>query len=253
MSKAQLSLGFRHYLRRITREPLGPVIYVVTPVSVIWLLTRVLAAISDGSFMVQGYNMLATQLSTHMMILFQLNGGLVLLHYLDHDFLQAMKWRLKSAPFPTHMLVFAAVGASTVFSFLQGLLVVAITAAFLKAYWGNLLVTCLVILMVSLTSQLLIMTIFLLVRSTSITETLSWVISLAMVIMGGGLFPMPPSAFFNFMGRYGTPYALARTAITAAGMFEPSTVNLWISLVGLAVSIAVLAAFVVVLGRRKLA
>ena len=164
----------------------------------------------------------------------------MLLDFLNHDFLQAMKWRLRSSPFPTHTLVFAAVGASTVFSFLQGLLIVAITALFLEAYWGNLLVTCLVILMVSLTSQLLLMTIFFFVRSISITETLSWAISLSMMVVGGVLFPMPQNAFFTFMERYGTPYALARTAIIAAGIFEPSTVNLWLGLGGLAASIVVL-------------
>lgn len=253
MNRAQLSLGFRHYLRRLTRQPLGPLIFVITPVVVISVLTIILAPNKDEEIIVQGYNMLATHLSIHMMILFQLNGGLMLLDYLNHDFLQTMKWRLRSTPFPTYTLVFAAVGACTVFSFLQGVLIVAITALFLGAYWGNLLVTCLVILMVSLTSQLLIMTMFFLVRSTSITETLSWVISLTMVFMGGGLFPMPQNAFFTFMGRYGTPYALARTAIVAAGMLETSAVDLWIGLGGLAGLIAVLAAVVVVLGRRKLA
>jgi len=209
-------------------------------------------AIVGISILPKTYNMLTTHLSIHMMILFQLNGGLMLLDFLNHDFLQAMKWRLRSSPFPTHTLVFAAVGASTVFSFLQGLLIVAITALFLEAYWGNLLVTCLVILMVSLTSQLLLMTIFFFVRSISITETLSWAISLSMMVVGGVLFPMPQNAFFTFMERYGTPYALARTAIIAAGIFEPSTVNLWLGLGGLAASIVVLGAVVVVLGRRKL-
>lgn len=252
MNGAQLSFGFSHYLRRLTRQPLGPLIFVITPVVVISVLTIVLTSDTDQEVAVQGYNLLATYLSINMMILFQLNGGLMLLDYLNHDFLQAMSWRLRSTPFPTHTLVFAAVGACTVFSFLQGVLIVAITALLLKAYWGNLFVTCLVILLVSLTSQLLTMTIFFLVRSTSITETLSWVISLTMVVMGGGLFPMPQNAFFAFMGRYGTPYALARTAITAAGILEPSTVSLWISLGGLAGSITVLAAVVAVLGRRKL-
>lgn len=253
MKIAQLGLGFRHYLRRLTREPLSPLIFVITPVAVVWVLTIIMAPDNKAEVLAKGYNMVATYLSIHMMVLFQLNGGLMLLHFLNHDFLQDMKWRLRSSPFPTHNLVFAAVGASTVFSFLQGGLIVAITALLFRAYWGNLLVTGLVILMLSLTSHLLVMTIFFLARSTSVTETLSWVVSLTMVVLGGVLFPMPQNAFFTFMGRYGTPYALARTAITAAGMFEPSTVNLWIGLGGLAGSIIVLGAVVVRLGRRNLA
>lgn len=81
MNGAQLSFGFSHYLRRLTRQPLGPLIFVITPVVVISVLTIVLTSDTDQEVAVQGYNLLATYLSINMMILFQLNGGLMLLDY----------------------------------------------------------------------------------------------------------------------------------------------------------------------------
>ena len=71
------------------------------------------------------------------------------------------------------------------------------------------------------------------------------------MVVGGVLFPMPQNAFY-LHGALRHTICLARTAIIAAGIFEPSTVNLWLGLGGLAASIVVLEAVVVVLGRRKL-
>ena len=253
MNLYMFTIAFKHYFRRITRDKLGILIFTVIPIVITAILSYIYTNNTDESVIVNGYNMITTHISIGMLLLFQLNGGLYVLHYLNNDFVKDMKWRLKSTPAPTHILAFAALASCAVFMIIQGILVVGFTSLFMEAYWGNYIVTMVVIILVAIFSVLLNVMIFFLVKKVSLTETLSWVSAWLMAALGGLMFDLPQNTFFLFMREYGSPFALGQTAIKASGFLAPSTSDIIIGIVGLVVIIAVLGLIVIRLGRRKMA
>lgn len=260
-----LDLGITSfYLRRIAREPLGLLIFTVLPAAVAWVMSAVYTANTPGGGYLEGYNMVATHLSIFMLLLFQLNSGIYLLEYLNRDLFGPMMWRLGVSPRSRHVFVFSAVAACTVFTMLQGLLIIGFTGIVLDAYWGNLAVAALVVLMVSLVSQLLNMLLFLVTKTVSATEMISWIFAIATAALGGLMFRLPDTPVFRFMSTYGTPFTLGQSAIRFSGSLGSSAPGIWpgvtpgsepsvlIGLAGLAAWSLALAGGVVAVGRRKL-
>lgn len=252
------------YLRRASREPLGLLIFTVLPAAVAWVMSTVYSGSTPGGAYVEGYNMISTHLSIYMMLLFQLNSGIYLLEYLNKDLFGPMRWRLSISPRPRHVFVFSATAACTVFTALQGLLIIGFTSIVMDAYWGNLAVAALVVLLVSLVSQLLNMLLFLVTKTVSTTEMFSWILATAMSALGGLMFRLPDTPVFRFFSTYGTPFALGQSAIRFSGSLGAPVYNIWpgvvsgsepsvwVCLAGLAGFILALAAGIVVVGRRKL-
>lgn len=251
MNQTTYGLCFRHYLRRLGRGFFGPLIFVVLPVVITILLNFIYSQRVTEEIYVYGNNMIATHIALGMMILFQLNSGIYLLNYLNSDLFQPMRWRLKAAPCATTTLLFAAIGACMVFTVLQGILIITGTAWLTAAYWGNFWVALLVVVLLSLISQLLNMILFFLTGNLGTTEGLSWFISWAMGMLSGLYFPLPNKGFFQFVQNYGTPFALAQTAIKGSGFLRSSPVAVGVSLAALLGTVLVLAVIAIALGRRE--
>ncbi len=245
-------ISFFHYLRRLSRDAFGLLIFVVLPVVIVYILSMVASQNTEEQIYVSGYNMITTHISLGMLLMFQLNGGVYLLNYLNHDLLRPMKWRLKATPSTTYILVFAGMAACLIFSVFQGILVVVCTALTLDAYWGNLWVTLLVIVIISMISQLINIILFLYIRNLSTAENVSWFISWIMAVLGGLMFSLPDNAFFRFMKQYGTPFSLAQSAVRESGFLGTSFTNMLVCLAALLGITVFLAVIVIALGRRKL-
>ncbi len=252
MKSAQFSLIFRHYIRRMIRGWFGLFIFIVLPVVIAALISFIYSQNTTENIYANGFNMVSTRISIYMMLLFQLNGGIYLLDFLNHDLFKPMKWRLKASPCQTHTLIYAGTVACTVFTTLQGLLIIAASTLLLDAYWGNLWVTILVVIFISLISQLMNMLLFVLVRNVSAAESLSWLIASIMAMLGGVMFSLPDNAFFRFMKEYGTPYSLAQSAILESGFPGTSETGVWVYLTGLFGIVVLLCMLAVPIGRRKL-
>lgn len=253
MAITLFSIAFKHYIKRMLREIFTLGIFTIFPVVIVAILSIIFSQNSNQGVYLNGFNMVTSYLAVYMMLLFQLNGGLYLLNYLHSDFELPMKWRLQSVPCPKHILIFAGLAACTIFTVMQGLLIVFFTLVFMKAYWGNLLITFLVILLISIFSQFMNIIFFLYVKKVSLAETFSWTISWIMSAFSGLMFSLPDNEFFYFMKKYGTPFSLARTAINASGFIEPSIATVWLCLSLLFAIIVVFGGIVILLGRRKLA
>lgn len=245
-------VGFRNYLRRVSRDPFGLLIFVVLPIFLVFILSFVYTQNSSEEVFVSGYNMVASYIAVGMMIMFQLNGGVYLLYTFHHDLMKPMKWRLRSTPCPTYILVFAGTAACIIFTVLQGVLIVFFTSVLFNAYWGNLLITLFVIILISIISQLINMICLITIRNLSAAEYLSWFLSWIMAVLGGLMFALPDNSFFRFMKIYGSPYSLAQTAIKESGFLGTSVANLFICMGALVVIMILLAGIVIILGRRKL-
>lgn len=244
-------VNFFHYLKRLSRDYFGLTIFTVLPVGLVFILSSVVNKNPEGDVYVNGYNMVTTFLATGMMIMFQLNSGLYILNCLNNDLAKAMKWRLKASPAPLNIMILAGTTACLVFSILQGVLIIIFTKLFMAAYWGNIWITLLVLILTSLISQFINIILFLLIRNLSIAEYLSWFISWSMATLGGLMFPLPENKFFNVTKQYATPYALAQNIIKESGFLGSSSEKLVIYLILLILVTIVLAFIVILLGRRK--
>ena len=255
MSLHLFKLGVLHYLKRMSKDPFSMAVYVLLPVVIVYILATIYSTNHDDPaeyFYVNGYNMIITHFAVGMMLLFQLNGGIHILHFLNQTFQKPMKWRLKASPCPLSMFVFSGVFACLIFTSLQGLLIVAITSIFFNAYWGSLLVTVITIFIISFISMLIAIFVFLFVRNLNTAEYVSWGIGFTMATLAGMMFPMPDNAFFRFMAQYGSPFALARSAIFESGFLATGSTSSYIYILILVAVSLVLSGIVTVLSRRRL-
>ncbi len=243
-------VSFNYYMRRLSRDIFGLLIFILLPVILVFVLSTVALQNTGDVAYISGYNMLSSHISIGMMLMFQLNGGIYLLNYLNQDFMKPRKWRLRVSPVHNHTLIFAATAACLIFTVVQGLCIVMITALFFDAYWGNIGITIMVIIIVSLISQFINFILFFLVRNLSTAEYLSWFIAWSMAALGGVMFPLPDNSFFRFMKESGTPIALGRNIIMDSGSLGSH--DIFIKTIIL-ISVAVILAFIVIImGNRKL-
>ncbi len=252
MTRNLFWVSFFHYLRRLSRGYLGILIFVALPLVIVWVLSFVYSQNTEEQIYVFGYNMISTNISIGMMLIFQLSGGIYLLNYLNHDLIKPMKWRLKASPCATYTLVFSGTAACLVFTVLQGILIVVGTSLLQDAYWGNVWIVIFVIVLVSIISQFLNITLFLYIRNVNTAEYISWFLSWAMAVLGGLIFTLPDNAFFSFMKQYGTPFSLAQSAIRESGFLGTSSTNMLVCIAALLGIAGILAVLVIKLGRRKL-
>jgi hypothetical protein len=245
-------LGFIHYLRRASRD-LVSLSFIILPVALAGVFSFIFSQNSTENIYVNGYNLVATYVTIMFMLSFQLtSGGMYLLKYLNHDLAKPMRWRLKATPCPIHGFIFSATVACTVFTMVQGLLIIGFTAFFMKVYWGNIMVTIFAFLLISIVAQLMGMIMFLMVRNLGTAESLLLFIIMTMMAFNGNMFRLPQNTFFEFMKKFGTPIALAQTAIFESGFLGGSMFTVGICLAALAGIITIFAGAIIALGRRKL-
>jgi ABC-2 type transport system ATP-binding protein len=243
---------FQLYLRRVTKAWFALLIFTVLPVGFTILLSYVFSVNYTGEYYVNGYNMISSHIAVGMMLLFQLNSGIYILSFLENDFMKPMKWRLKAVPCSRSFMLTASSAAAILFAVLQGLLIVAGTIFIADAYWGSLWIAVLVVIMISVTAQLLSVMLLFITGNAGTAEGLLWLLSSAMIMLTGFYFDLPDNAFFNFTKKYATPVALANSAIIESGFAGTKEVGVWVYLAALFGMIALLYAIVILLGRRKL-
>jgi len=158
-----------------------------------------------------------------------------------------------SLPCQPGSVVLGTVASATVLCLGQGILVIAVSALALGVRWGDLAVLLLVLLGVSLLSQLVYLTLLLLFRSQGPASSLGWLFSYGSCVLGGLIFPLPvEKPLFKFLVAYGGPYSLAQTALRqSAPGGSPATAALCVAaLFGAA---ALFAAAAAALAKRRLA
>ncbi len=192
-----------------------------------------------------------TWLSVSFMISFQLFGGAYTMSYMKEDFFTARKWRMYSLPYRAHVHASSLLIASMLFNVLQGLFIVLFTQWVYGVNWGNIGWVLLVILAVSLLSQLVCMILVLTVRNFKIAERLSEVYGIGSMVFAGMIFPIPTTGFFDFMSTYGNPVSLGQNAIF--GMITGEEIDKMFLSIGLLFAASLVLALVATfVGRRKL-
>ncbi|RXZ76666.1 ABC transporter [Paenibacillaceae bacterium] len=196
-------------LLRMLREPIGPLLLVVLPLVIISILGIVLTGQLSELEGVPRFDW--TAITT--IIAVQFFGGSYLMSYLNDDLLQTRKWRIRTLPLNIAVYSSSLVLACTLFSTLQGAVMVLFTKWVFGVQWGNLGWVLLVLLIFSLLSQFAHLILVLSVKSAKLAERLSEVIGLGFLALTGIMFPLPNNGFFHFMATYGNPVGLGQMAI----------------------------------------
>jgi ABC-2 type transport system permease protein len=223
------------------------------PILIIPIVGAVFSKILEGNPFLSGARDSMSFFAVGIIVMFQLFDGSYTMNYIKDAFLTDRKWRLATAPCGPWCLAMGITVAGWLASMLQGLILVLFTRVILGVHWGNLGVVVAALAAAALLSQLANLALILLVRNHSLAASASWLFAYGSCMLGGLIFPLPTGLpFWRFMVDYGTPYSLAKTALIAAeGGRARADAALGIgALFALA---ALVAAFVALLGRRKLA
>ena len=243
----QFPLIFRHFLIRSFLDPITIIFLIILPLGIV-ILTSVIN-IAAGA---QDIPMQVTAIATLFMISFQFASGDVLSYSIYDDIRGPVRWRLLATPVPPGTFFTGAFAASWVFNIVQGILIVGATALLFDTRWGNMFVFAVVLLLVSVISQLMALTIAHFAPTRKMASGIITAIVLFMMFSSGALFvPLGDSAFAVFLQSYGTPLALAWRAILFSGLAEDNMSQAMFNIGILGVIAAVLAGLVLILGRRK--
>lgn len=190
-------------------------------------------------------------LSVSFVLSFQLFGGSYTLAYVQDDLFSGRKWRIRSLPLRLDTYVYSLIITTTVYNALHGLVLLLFTDWVFGVKWGSLWWSMLVIVIISLLSQLVCLVLILTVRNYKTAERLSEVYGIGSMIMAGMMFGLPDTPFFRFMSTYGNPVSLGQNAILVRAHEADHT--LAYTCIGLLAAASVLlAAISVLLGRKKL-
>jgi len=249
-------LIFRHYFTRALRDPLNIIVFLCLPLALVALnmlgLIGMFELAGESETSASDIAATATVLAAVFMVAFQFFSGELLL-YSAYELKEGpMRWRLFASPAPPRMFLAGASAASWVFNLVQGFLIFGGIALLFDIYWGNPLILVSVFLLVSIMSQLIAALIFQLAPKRKTASIIINVICFGMMFFSGFLFvPLGNSAIATFLTSYGTPLSLAWRAIVYAGPVLDDMSQAVFNLGVLAAITLVLAALVLILGRRR--
>jgi len=168
-----------------------------------------------------GYNVTHTNLVFANIFFFQLFGMFGNMESLHEMASGEHKWRLFASPNRPTSFVLGILAASWIVNILQGLIVFAVTGTILNVYWGNLFVTTLAFLGISLFAQVVGVLIFLITKNISQANAIAYPLSFFIGGLSG--FIIPIQAFVNhgivdFLADW-SPLTLASQAVFEGGRF----------------------------------
>jgi ABC-2 type transport system permease protein len=246
-------VAFHFSLLQQVRNVQGMIFLLGMPLFIIPVLGSVFAWIPAGTEYLKGAANPPTFFAIGMMILFQLFGGSLSMTSAKAMFLSPRRWRIHALPCRPMVILLGILGANTLVSVAQGFLLLVFSLVFVGAKFGNIWLVLAVLLGIALLSQLIGVTLLLLVRNTTTAFVLAWIVAYGSGVLGGIIFPLPMDIpFFRFTVTYGSPFSLAQTAMLGASRGGPAgQIALCVGV--LFAAAAVFACLTAILGRRKLA
>ncbi|QOT11157.1 ABC transporter permease [Paenibacillus sp. JNUCC32] len=234
-------------LLRLIREPIGQLLLVGLPLVVITVLGVVIGPY-EGMKGVPPLELMAV--TTIMGV--QFFGGTYLMSYLDIDLLKTRKWRIYSLPINVAVYSSSLILACTLFSTLQGLVLVLFTTWVFGITWGSLGWVLLVLIIYSFFAQSVHLLLTLSIHNIKLAERVSEVLGIGFIILTGLMFPLPDHRFFEFMSSYGNPVSLGKMAVLEM-LVDGGQDKAYLSILLLLALTVICMMISAWLGRRKLA
>ncbi|MFA1819852.1 ABC transporter permease [Virgibacillus oceani] len=185
-----------------------------------------------------------------MVLVFQLFGGSLVMHYIQSDFFTGIKQRIYLLPFNQTLYAFSIMVCGVVYSLLLGIVLMTFSQLVLGADWGNWPWAVYMIFLMSLLSSIVCLIFTFSVNNFKVAERLSEVYGVGFVLLAGLLFPVPENAFFEFVNSYANPLTLSAESIY--NMNQSSLGEAWFQSNILLIASVVLFIVLLILGKRKM-
>jgi ABC-2 type transport system permease protein len=185
-----------------------------------------------------------------MVLLFQLFGGSLVMHYIQADFFTVFKQRIYLLPFNQTLYAFSIMFCGVVYSLLLGIVLMTFSTFALGVDWENWVWAIYLIFLMSLLSSIVCLIFTFSVNNFKVAERLSEVYGVGFVLLAGLLFPMPENAFFEFVNSYVNPLTLSAESIY--NMNQSNTGEAWFQSNILLIASGVLFIIMLILGKRKM-
>lgn len=239
-------IGFS--LLRLLRDYVGLVLLLVAPLVLISIFGMIPDYVSGK---INGRPILDL-LAVSFVFAFQLFGGAYTMDLLNQDLLSARKWRIYSLPISINQYGNSLFLSSTLFSMLQGLVLVLFTQWVYGVEWGNLIWVTFVLLAVALLSQLVCLLLVLSIKSNKLAQRILEVYGFSSMIFAKIFFiTLPENAFSDFMNYYGNPISLGRNAIF--GMVDGKDATTALLCVGVLFALSIALVLVAIpIGKRRM-
>jgi len=242
------------YLKRLTRDLKETSLLIIIPLGLIIINSL----LSDGTMALEGYNVASSFNMPAFVLSFQFFNMGIMLHILFKDFKGDMRWRLRAAPHTLRTFIVPAFVASWIFSIFTAIVNIVISALFLGAYLGNILVFAAVLLLISLMATFLAMLIFLFTKKFAGANGVVYIVSFGLMIASGFMVPLGDSRLVELLISH-TPMTLGMRAIINSGslsVFPPWGAGMERSIINIGILGAMTAAIAIITliaaGRRKI-
>ncbi len=192
-----------------------------------------------------------TLMAMIVIVMFQLFSGGFVMSYMNDAYYTVRKWRMLMLPCRPAVVVSGMLTAGLGVSMLQGAVLAALSTLALGANLGAIGIFLLVFLGLSLFAQLLSIVLLLCLRSYRPAFSISWLVAYGSCAMAGMIFPLPmDKPAVRFMTEYGSPAALAKTALMDSARGGPaSEIALCLGVLFLASALLGLLAFILMKRR----
>ncbi|PYZ96706.1 ABC transporter [Alteribacter lacisalsi] len=234
-------------LRRMMREYVSLSILLLTPLALI----TVLGLIADDAVNEATGLLYKAHVSVTLILAFQLFGGFYTMEFIRNDLFTAKRWRMHALPYHVSSHAFSIVLTSTIFSILQGLVLMMYTYFVYGVDWGNPFFALGGLAAVAVFSQLVFLNLVLGVKNYKTAERAGTTFGFLSIILAETWFSLPDQRFFTFLSTYGNPLSLGET-IMHAGMHGENIQQAFISLAILIGMAAILIVLAWNTGRRRI-
>ncbi len=211
---------------RLLRNPTTVLVQLGVPLILIPILGYSLSSLSGipgADAYLKGTSVMSF-MAMMIIIMFQLFSGGFMMTYVNEIYFTFRKWRMRMLPCGPHVIVFGVLLAGLTMSLLQGIALTVFSMLVLGVHLGNVGVTLLVFLGLSLFAQLLGILMLLGFRSFGPAFSMTWIVSYGSCALGGMIFPLPvDKPLFHFLTTYGTPASLAQTTLLSSARGGPSS------------------------------
>lgn len=235
-------------LRRLFREPIGPLVLMGIPVFLLFVFGSV-----DVSRMTGGESLDIEVTSISFVLAFQMFGGSYLLTLLKEDFFGERKWRIYALPISRAHYAIGLLIASTLFSFVQGLILMGFSMIVYDVTWGQPFISIGVIFLVCFLSQIVSLLIVISTKSYFVAERVHEVYGFGFMILSGLFIGLPQWEGFEMINTYLNPIELSQNIILSTGDFSAEPKLSALSSFAILLAAIILSSLVAAkLGRRRL-
>ncbi|WP_066189869.1 ABC transporter permease [Gracilibacillus timonensis] len=236
-------------LRRMLRGYISYAMLILLPLAIITVNGF---AIGDGFVDEHGRSGMEI-VAGPIIIGFQLVGGFYTMETVKFDLFSEHKWRLLSLPYPTYIHTFSIVISSVLFNILNGTIMVLFTHWVYGVNWGNMAWVILVLIFVSIVSQLVFLLSVMVIKKYKVAELLGYTYVFLFIFLAGYLFiPVPDIAFLDWINRFINPLTLGETVVIH-NMIGTEMKEAYLSMGMLLMLSAILVVLIMLFGRRRFA